>query len=219
MRRRIVEIDMASPKPAPALDVDALAAAERATTDRRALVSLLVRHAAHIAESERPDAAELALRKATRAHLTAQELGDRDLEVEALRARLACAKRAQGREELAAKLARELVSLLATLPEDTRRERALLLAEAWSRPWWWYAETRAPKRSEVADDEANLRAALSLLRDVGDDAADDIALVAERLIQLFERCRATEAVAELRASLRAASSRVREACAHRGLDP
>jgi hypothetical protein len=221
VRRRIVEIDTGSAKPpseAAELDLEALSAAERTTTDPRTLVSLLLAHAERIADSKRADAAELALRKATRAHLAAKELGDRDLVLEALRARVAFAKRAPGRHELAAELARELIALLDASPGDTRRERALLLAEAWSKPWWWYSETRAPERAEIAGDVANLQEALSLLRDVGDDVADDIAFVAGHLLQLLERCHAIEAATELRAALRGTSPVVREACARRGLD-
>ncbi len=202
-----------------ALDLEALSEAERATTDRRALVGMLLVHGERISESRRPDAAELALRKATRAHILAQELGDCALVVEALRARLGAARRAPGRDGLTARLARELVTQLEALAVDTRRERAEVLATTRTRPWWWYHETRAPKRADVAADEANLREALALLRDLGDDAADDFAIVARDLLGLLFRCCATAAEAELRAELRGASPVVRAACARLGLHP
>lgn len=212
----------ADAKPAPdgdALDLERLSADERATTDPRALVAMLVAHARLIAEAKRPDGPELGLRKATRAHLAAQELGDQELVVEALRARMEIAKRAPGRHELAAKLSSELVALLEALPDsrDTRRERALLLVEAWAEPWWWYAEQHSLDRAKVAADEAHLRKALSLLLDLGDDdVADEVAFVAAQLIELLERCKAFDAAAALRADLRRASAAVREACEREG---
>lgn len=135
----------------------------------------------------------------------------------ALRARLSAARGAVGRHELASKLARDLVRALEALPDDTRRERAVLLADAWSKPSWWYAEARAPKRTDVAKDEANLREALTLLLELGDDAADDIAHVAELLMQLLRRCGATEAARDLVAELGRGSRAVVDACASRGL--
>ena len=65
------------------------------------------------------------------------------------------------------------------------------------KPWWWYAETRSPKRADDAENEAALRKALDLLLEMGDEAADDIAQTAMELLRCLEWSRAFEAKAEL----------------------
>lgn len=200
VRRRVVDVEPVSgapPEAGPAKsELEALATTERAATDARDLVRTLLEHAELIL-SRWPKAAEVALRKATRAHAVAVERDETDLVVDALRVRVRIAQAAVGREALASSLARELIGRLEARPEDTRRERASLWATVGRKEWWWYAETRSPRREDCAENEAALRTALGLLMPLGDEASAEIADVAASLLKSLEWCGAREAIHEL----------------------